>query len=115
MKKKRGLKIAGGVLLLVVLLAVYLLLKNHNAQAEQEAGSTEEEEGVEIAAVAADDISRLTFEISGEDVSWVHGDDGWSLETDSSFPVDQDQMTNLTNQLESITASRTLENVENLD
>ena len=29
MKKKRGLKIAGGVLLLVVLLAVYLLLKNH--------------------------------------------------------------------------------------
>lgn len=114
MKKKRGLKIAGAVLLLAVLLAVYLLLKNHNAQAEQET-QTEETEGEEIVAVPAGDISRLTFEISGEDVSWIQGEDGWSLESDGNFPVDQEKMTNLTNQLEAVTASRTLEDVESLE
>lgn len=114
MKKKRGLKIAGAILLLAVLLAVYLLLKNHNAQAEQET-QTEETEGEEIAAVSAEDISCLTFEISGEDVSWIQGEDGWSLESDSNFPVDQEKITNLTSQLESVTASRTLEDVDNLE
>ncbi|HIS27517.1 MAG TPA: DUF4340 domain-containing protein [Candidatus Pullilachnospira intestinigallinarum] len=114
MKKKRGLKIAGAILLLAVLIAVYLLLKNHNAQTEQEA-SSQEEESVEIAAVPAEDISRLTFEISGEDVSWVQKEDGWSLESDSNFPVDQDQMDHLTDQLASVKADRTLENVENLE
>lgn len=114
MKKKRGLKIAGAVILLAVLLAVYLLLKNHNAQAEQDA-QTEEEEGEEIVAIPAEDISCLTFEISGDNVSWVQGDDGWSLESDSNFPVDQDKMSNLTDQLQSVTASRTLNDVENLE
>lgn len=110
--KKRGLTIAGGVVLLCLLLGVYILLKNK--ETEEAAVVEEEDEAEEIVSIPEDEIANLTFDMDDGEVTWVNEEDGWYLEEDENFPVDESKMSTLISSISSITPERTLDEVTNL-
>lgn len=111
MNKKRGLFIVIGLVLLCVLLAVYVTIKNRN---EQEDTDQEETDTEEIIAISEKEIEKLTFQISGKDITFKKEEQGWKMLDDGNFPVDESKIKNLTSSLSSIKADRTLTDVQNL-
>lgn len=110
--KKTG-KLIAGVLVLGILGGSYVILKNHNEKAEN-TEEAEEEEAVEIAAISSEEIAQLAFTLDDGDVIFKKENDTWKNQLDSDFPLNEDKITDMTEQLSSIKADRVLENVDDL-
>lgn len=110
---RKNKKLIAGVLLLVLLILLYLFLQNQNMQEEQE-DTAEEDNTQEIVAMDTEEIASLSYELEGDTVTWIQTDGTWSLEGDEDFPVDEDQIQELLDQLVSVRADRILEDVDSL-
>lgn len=110
--KKKGIKMLAGIVAIGALSGTYLLLRMQNEKAEQE------EEvaalGDVILEVDSSDITALSYEIAGETRSFVLEDETWKLESDETFPVDEDALLYPLNQLDTLYAVRTLTEVEDI-
>ena len=111
MKKRKAVSLILLFAVLLVLIVIYIILKIHNQRTEEE---SEEIKSEEIFAIESGDIKSLSFIIEDQEVIFHRTEDGWNMESDESFPVNDDQMSVLTDALSSITANRTLKNVDNL-
>ena len=111
MKKNKIIKIGVVFVVFLLLVVVYLLLKGHNQEAEKQADETSENVIIDI---KAEDIKDLSFTIKNEQMRFIKDQDNWTLDQDDDFPVDSEQMTVLTDALSNVSASRTLENVDDL-
>lgn len=112
MKKSKVIRIMIVLAVFIVLLTAYLILKNNN---KEEVLTEETEESTEVLSVSTDEIAALTFMISEEEVSFKKEEDSWTMESDQEFPVDEDQMSVLTDALSAITAGRVLEDIQDLE
>lgn len=111
MKKKRGLLvILAGVILLCALIVCYALLKKSNSEDETEEESTQ----TEVAAIAKDDISTLTFQAGDKTLTFIKDGDNWKLDGQDDFPVDAEKVNSNVSILASIKADRTLTDVTDL-
>lgn len=107
--KKTG-KLIAGVLVLGILGGSYVILKNHNEKTEE----AEEDEIVEVAAISLEDINQLAFTLDDGDVIFKKENDVWQNQLDPDFPLNEDKITDITEQLSSIKADRVLEDIESL-
>ena len=108
--RKKGLLIAL-VLLLVVAAAYFAIVKvNRASKADDEA----EENSLVISSVDSDQIMAISYEKDGKKLSFVKENGTWYYESDRKFPVLQDSLTAMTNQLGAISAVRKLEEPEAL-
>lgn len=108
--KKKGISLVIGVAAVGCLCGAYFLLKNQNekaAEQEQEAAS-----GETILELDSSVISAISFETSQGTCSFVKKEDVWKLESDETFPVDEDALLSPLSQLEELKAVRTLTEVK---
>lgn len=110
MKKRKIVKLLILLAILLVLMILYVLLKKENAENNEESVET----AVEIFGINDSDIKSLSFMIESQEVMFEKTDQEWGLSEDKDFPVNEEQIKVLTDALMSITANRTLNNVDNL-
>ncbi|MGN1004492.1 MAG: DUF4340 domain-containing protein, partial [Oscillospiraceae bacterium] len=109
---KRGKKLMLLALVLVVLAgASFAALKlNPDTDADSSAG----EETVSIYTVDPDSVTKLSWTYNGETVTLMDAGDGWMYADDRNFPLDESYLDAMLDTLSEITASKTIENVEDL-
>lgn len=86
--------------------------------AKQDAKETESEEEndetKEIVSISSDDVKSIKFIIDKKEVTFEKDGDTWIKSDESEFPIDQDKLDTLAGSFSSVTAERTLENVEDV-
>lgn len=108
--KKKSIKLLAGVAALGVLSGSYTLLRMQNEK------NAEEEEiaalGEVILEVDDASVTGVSYQIGGETRSFVLEEETWKLESDETFPVDEDALLSPLNQLDTLYSVRTLTDVE---
>lgn len=113
--KKKSVNLVTAVGVLVILSGAYAGIKAYVAkQEEKETAESEESESAEIVSISADDIKSIKFLIDKQEVVFEKDGDSWVKADESAFPVSQDKVDALAASLESITAARTLKDVEDV-
>ena len=97
MKKQRALLIVL-LALVVVLAAAYAALRSANSQGE------ETEDTITVAALS--DITSLSITNQYGTYAFTKGDEGWSYDADSSFPLDGSYLDTVADVLADLTAQR---------
>lgn len=99
-----------GVLALSGLTGVYFYLKDYNAK--QDEAALEAAAGEEILCMETDDLSKISFLLGGEEVTFQKEENGWRLASDETFPVDETALLSPIGQLDPLMAVRVLEDAE---
>lgn len=108
---KRGKKLLLLGLALVVMAGASLAALKLNP--EDSGDSTAEEDQV-IYSVEPDSVTKLSWTYGGETVTLLDAGDGWMVENDRNFPLDESCLDTMLDALSEITSSKTIEAVEDL-
>ena len=111
--KKKSVNLITAVGVLVVLSGAYAGVKAYVVRQDAAEAEKEEEENSEILSIASDDVKSIKFVIDKKEVTFEKDGDSWIKSDETDFPLDQDKVETLISSLNSVTAERTLENVEN--
>jgi hypothetical protein len=108
-KKKRRSSLILLLIAILVLLGAYILLikqKENNANVDAEEEIAEEST---ILSLAADTITTIYFKNENTEMTLEKGGESkWSYKEDTSLPVNQTLVGNMTSALDSVTSSRTI-------
>lgn len=110
--KKKSVNLITAVGVLVVLSGAYVGVKAYVAKQDAAESESAEEENSEIVSIASADVKSIKFVIDKKEVTFEKDGDSWVKSDETDFPVDQDKIDTLASSLNSITAERTLEDVE---
>ena len=110
--KKKSVNLITAVGVLVVLSGAYVGVKAYVAKQGAAESESAEEENPEIVSIASADVKSIKFVIDKKEVTFEKDGDSWVKSDETDFPVDQDKIDTLVSSLNSITAERTLEDVE---
>lgn len=110
---KKMWKLTAGAVSVVILLSAYYLLKDYHSKQETE-NQESEQDTTEIFTVNEEDVKSLRFTLEDGEVSFKKEENGWIKEDDPDFPVNEETISTLTDQLCSFDADRILKNVDNL-
>ena len=108
-KKSKWNRMIYLAVIFVLLLLLYLFLKNRNEKAEEAESS-----GMDVIQMDASSIVNFSFKIGDNFAEFSKDVDEWKNQEDSEFPVDQEAVETLLNDLLSFTAKRKLEAVDGL-
>ena len=108
-KKSKWNRMIYLAVIFVLLLLLYLFLKNRNEKAEEA-----ESGGMDVIQMDASSIVNFSFKIGDNFAEFSKDVDEWKNQEDSEFPVDQEAVETLLNDLLSFTAKRKLEAVDGL-
>lgn len=118
MKRKKQRRLL--LILLILLAAVcvgYFFLLRYNKQQEEAAETEEEDTSITIYPEDFDSsaITALSYYYEGEPLSFsLHEEEEtWQYDADTKFPLNQSSLTGMSTQLQSLTASRQVQ--DNLD
>ena len=110
--KKKSVNLITTVGVLVVLSGAYVGVKAYVAKQDAAESESAEEENPEIVSIASADVKSIKFVIDKKEVTFEKDGDSWVKSDETDFPVDQDKIDTLVSSLNSITAERILEDVE---
>lgn len=108
-KKSKWNRMIYLAVIFALLLLLYLFLKNRNEKAEEAESS-----GMDVIQMDASSIVNFSFKIGDNFAEFSKDGDEWKNQEDSEFPVDQEAVETLLNDLLSFTAKRKLEDVDGL-
>ncbi len=108
MKKRKWIMPVVLLCLLALLLFLYLVLKNKNQQEEAETASAP------MLEMESDSVTELSFQVDGEQADFVKEEETWVNTGDENFPVNQDKINDLVEDLTTAEADRVLTDVEEL-
>ena len=108
-KKSKWNRMIYLAVIFALLLLLYLFLKNRNEKAEEAESS-----GMDVIQMDASSIVNFSFKIGDNSAEFSKDVDEWKNQEDSEFPVDQEAVETLLNDLLSFTAKRKLEAVDGL-
>lgn len=108
-KKSKWNRMIYLAVIFALLLLLYLFLKNRNEKAEEA-----ESGGMDVIQMDASSIVNFSFKIGDNFAEFSKDGDEWKNQEDSEFPVDQEAVETLLNDLLSFTAERKLEDVDGL-
>ena len=108
-KKSKWNRMIYLAVIFALLLLLYLFLKNRNEKAEEAESS-----GMDVIQMDASSIVNFSFKIGDNFAEFSKDGDEWKNQEDSEFPVDQEAVETLLNDLLSFTAKRKLEAVDGL-
>ncbi len=107
--RKKALVIA--IICLAAAAILYLLAVKLN---QKEAAADSSDDSLVISSVDSDQITAISYEKDGKSLSFIKEDSTWYDAEDKSFPLNQDSLTTMTNTLGAVSATRKLENPEDL-
>ena len=110
--KKKSVSLITAVGVLVILSGAYVGVTAYVAKQDAAEAENEEEEKTEIVSIASSDVKSIKFVIDKKEVTFEKDGDSWVKSDEKDFPVDQDKIDTLVGSLSSVTAERTLEDVE---
>lgn len=106
---RKTITLAAGGAGVCMLFGAWYMLKEGNERAEQQA--LQETQNENIVNINTENISRLTFQIDGEEAVFEKDGEEWSYENDSAFPVNPAQIDSVLGCLAPLEAVRTLEEI----
>ncbi len=111
--KRKSVTLIVGVAVIVLLCGVYFGLRSYNERKELE--NEEAAAGETILTIEPSDIMEFSFDIDGEEVSFIRQDDGeWQKADDETFPVKASALQGPLNNLAPLKSVRTLIDAEDL-
>ncbi len=111
MKRNKKLLILVGILAVcIIVYAVVSVVANKKEQADSSAATDE----ITVTAFSSSEVAVLRWNYEGEAYSLSLTDSYWYNDADKDFPVKQSYASTMCTQISAITASRKLENVENM-
>ncbi len=109
--RKKALIIA--IICLAAAAVLYLLVVKLN-QKEANSETDDSDDSLVISSVDSDQITAISYEKDGKNLSFIKEDGTWYDAEDKKFPVNQDSLTTMTNTLGAVSATRKLEKPEDL-
>ena len=110
--KKKSVKLVIAVGVLVILSGAYVGVKTYVAMQDAKEEESNEEETQEVVSIASEDIQSIKFILDKKETTFEKEGDSWVKSDESAFPVDQDKLDTLAGTFSSVTAQRTLKDVE---
>ena len=110
---KRIKSLLGLVLVLVVLICAAGIATNFTANTE-DTTPTEEENAITIFTLSEDTVEAIAWKYS-EDLAFSLTESGWEYTLDPVFPLDESYIDAALTAISSISSTRTIENVEDMD
>ena len=107
--RKKALIIA--IICLAAAAVLYLLVVELSQRSEDADSS---DDSLVISSVDSGQITAISYEKDGKSLSFRKEDGTWYNAEDKSFPVDQDSLTTMTNDLGAVSATRKLDSPEDL-
>ena len=105
MKRKKTLIILGAALVAAI---AGIIIENLVEKHVDKVNTVDEE----VLAVDPDSLTTLSIEYEGKTIQLDQSDEGWSLNNDDKFPIDQENMQDFLQNFESVHASFIIEDVE---
>lgn len=102
------------LVVLAVLVAATVGLKIYNQKTEEKEEAEEEAATIYITQAVTDDITAFSYELDGETLSFTKDGDSWLYDGDTSADIDEDSVETLLAVFESLTASETVEDYDDL-
>lgn len=109
--KKRSVKIIVAIFILLLLMIVYFVLRNIDSKEE----NSDTQETEEVLSISSDDVEKISFKLDNQKVTFEKKDDGWIDTQDENFPVDKDKIESILQGLESVSAVRELDDLDELE
>ncbi len=109
MKKKRGL--IYGAAALVVLCLIYGGVEGYMKQSQKQEKEKAEEETVYITDLT--DVSSVSYDMDGQELSFTKKDGKWNYDGDDLFPVKQTEVDSIVSTISKLEALRKLEGGDN--
>ena len=110
--KKKSVKLVIAVGVLVILSGAYVGVKTYVAMQDAKEEENNEEETQEVVSIASEDIQSIKFILDKKETTFEKEGDSWVKSDENAFPVDQDKLDTLAGTFSSVTAQRTLKDVE---
>ena len=110
--KKKSVKLVIAVGVLVILSGAYVGVKTYVAMQDAKEEESNEEETQEVVSIASEDIQSIKFILDKKETTFEKEGDSWVKSDENAFPVDQDKLDTLAGTFSSVTAQRTLKDVE---
>ena len=110
--KKKSVKLVIAVGVLVILSGAYVGVKTYVAMQDAKEEESNEEETQEVVSIASEDIRSIKFILDKKETTFEKEGDSWVKSDENAFPVDQDKLDTLAGTFSSVTAQRTLKDVE---
>ena len=107
---KRSIKTFVLLMVLAALVGGYYMIQNM----EQTTQVTEESGTFDLTAKTGDDLTGISWSLDSVDYHFTKTDGEWVNAADMAFPVEQDAIQTLADQLVNLTASRKLEDISDL-
>lgn len=109
---KRSLTLVLAIIVLCGLFGTWFLLKSRNEKAKEQEEQTEE--GTEILNMPEENVSAVSFSISGETCTFSREDGSWKMEGEDHFTGDDEAFASLLGYFDPLRATRTLEEIEDI-
>ena len=110
--KKKSVKLVIAVGVLVILSGAYVGVKTYVAMQDAKEEESNEEETQEVVSIAPEDIQSIKFILDKKETAFEKKGESWVKSDENAFPVDQDKLDTLAGTFSSVTAQRTLKDVE---
>ena len=110
--KKKSVKLVIAVGVLAILSGAYVGVKTYVAMQDAKEEENNEEETQEVVSIASEDIQSIKFILDKKETTFEKEGDSWVKSDENAFPVDQDKLDTLAGIFSSVTAQRTLKDVE---
>ena len=110
--KKKSVKLVIAVGVLAILSGAYVGVKTYVAMQDAKEEENNEEETQEVVSIASEDIQSIKFILDKKETTFEKEGDSWVKSDENAFPVDQDKLDTLAGTFSSVTAQRTLKDVE---
>lgn len=111
MRKKQWIIL---LIVLVAFVAAIAGMKVYNSRQDKAAQEQEDAEKIHALTFASEDVTGITYQYSGETLSFTKTEDTWKCSADESVEIDADKMKTMLSSLGSMTADSKVENPDDV-
>ena len=106
-KQKKQLLVL--LVLLILLILAYIGISFYNTSKEEEA-----EESIQVTSLSVSDITKFSYVLDGETLSFTKNGSDWSYDADQSIDIDEDVLETLLEKAADITSTEEVTEYDNL-
>lgn len=111
-KQKKQLLVL--LVLLILLILAYVGISFYNTSKEEEEAEQAEAETIHVTSLSVSDITKFSYVLDGETLSFTKNGSDWSYDADQSIDIDEDVLETLLEKTADITSTEEVTEYDNL-
>ncbi len=111
-KQKKQLLVL--LVLLILLILAYIGISFYNTSKEEEEAEQAEAETIHVTGLSVSDITKFSYELDGQTLSFTKNGSDWSYDADQSIDIDEDAVETLLEKAVDITSTEEITGYDNL-